>query len=546
MSEKIIASDLLLQQTTDKSEEVDRLNAETVRLWRQDTLRALAAAEEAYELAKTQNYVSGLAYSLRNIGVCHWRLANYDKALKALKEALMLFKKLEDYEGCITAWHNLSIVYRQLGDYPQALECAFNSMKLSQQIKSPSSEAAALASIGAVYFLLEDLPKALQYYQESLELRQHTHDRLGEGQLYSSIGCIYGKMGEHQKALECFAKSFEIARELNDETSEAFALQSKGEVYGQMGDFQQAFDMLNRSLAIKEKLHDRASMAETLITVGKLHAKQQQYEQAISVLYRALNLAETANCKSQLLSAHQALAIVHKHKGDFKMALQHYESFHRIERSILNEENHRRLTSLQVQYELEKKQREAEEYRRKTMELAEINTMLRKQAEQLFLQATTDGLTGVYNRRFFDETLQREFERVRRYGSVMTLAIADVDFFKQVNDTYSHQIGDEVLKIVAHILRQSSRVSDIVARYGGEEFALIFPETPLHCATAACEKIRNAVATHYWESLAEGLHVTISFGIADSCAKKSVAHLLASADAKLYEAKAAGRNCVAC
>ncbi len=546
MSEKTIASDWLLQHATDKSGEVDRLNAESMRLWRQDTLRALAAAKEAYKLAKTQGYISGFAYSLRNIGVCQWRLANYDKALKALKEALVLFKKLEDYEGCITAWHHLSIVHRQLGDYPQALECAFNSMKLSQQINSPSSEAASLAAVGAVYFLLEDYPRALQYYQESLKLRQRAHDKLGEGQLYNSIGCVYRKMGEYQKALEYFEKSLEIAHELNDEASKAFALQSKGEVYGQMGNFQQAFDMLNQSLAIREKFHDRASMAETLITVGKLHTRQQQYEQAISVLSRALSLAEAANCKSQLLAAHYALATVHKQKGDFKMALQHYESFHKIERSILNEENHRRLISLQVQCELESKQREVEEYRRKMMELAEINAMLRKQAEQLFLQATTDGLTGVYNRRFFDETLQREFERVRRYGSVMTLAIADVDFFKQVNDTYSHQVGDEVLKIIAHILRQSSRVSDIVARYGGEEFALIFPETPLHSAVAACEKMRNAVATYYWESLAEGLHVTISFGIADSCAKKSIAHLLASADAKLYEAKAAGRNCVAC
>jgi diguanylate cyclase (GGDEF)-like protein len=546
MSKKEITSDLLLQHATDKSGEVDRLNAETEKLWRHDTLRALAVAEEAYDLAKRQDDLSGLAYSLRNIGICHWRLANYDKALKALKEALILFKKLEDYEGCISAWHNLSMVQRQIGDYPQALESAFNSLKLSQQIHSQSSEATALAAIGAVYFLLEDFSRALQYYQESLELWQRLHDKLGEGQLYSSIGRIYGRIGENEKALECFTKSLQIARELNDEMSEAFALQNTGEVYGQMGKFQQALEMLNQSLAIKEKLHDRASVAETLITVGKLHAKQQQYEQAIPVLYRALSLAETANCKSQLLSAHQTLAIVHKHKSDFKTALQHYENFHRMERSILNEENHRRLISLQVQYELEKKQREAEEYRRKTMELAEINTMLRKQAEQLFLQATTDGLTGVYNRRFFDETLQREFERVRRYGSVMTLAIADVDFFKQVNDTYSHQVGDEVLKIVAHILRQSSRISDIVARYGGEEFALILPETPLHCARVACEKIRTAITSHYWESLAEGLRVTISFGLADSCAKKSAAHLLASADTKLYEAKAAGRNCVAC
>lgn len=542
MSEKVTDADTALQKAANGFSKIDALNAATLDLWPNDALRALSKAEEAFDLAKAQNYISGLAYSLRNIGICHWRLANYDKALKALKEALAIFKKLEDYEGCITTLHNLSIVQCQLGDYPQALEAAFSSLKFSQQIHSLPSEATALAAIGAVYSRLEDLPRALQYYQESLELCERLDDALGKGQLYSNIGCIYGKMGENEKALDCFAKSTAIARRLNDQMGEALALQNTGEVYGQMGEYRRALEMLSQSLEIKERLHDRASIAETLIIIGKIYAAQQQHEQAIASLYRALNLAENANCKAQIFAAHQVLALAHKYKGDFKVALEHYENYHVVERSVLNEENHRRLRSLQVQYELEKKQREAEEYRRKTLELAEINAMLRKQTEQLLLQATTDGLTGVYNRRYFDETLQREFERVRRYGSVMTLAIADVDFFKQINDKHSHQVGDEVLKIVAHILRQSSRISDVVARYGGEEFALIFPETPLQNAVIACEKMRVAIESYYWESIAERLCVTMSFGIADSVAKKTAEHLLATADTKLYEAKSAGRN----
>lgn len=545
MSKKMNEADMCLQKAQDGFAKIDALNAAVLELWAHDALRALSAAEEACELAKVENYLSGQAYSLRNMGICHWRLANYDKALEALKEALAIFKELEDYEGSITVLHNLSIVHRQLGDYPQALEHAFSSLKYSQEIHSLASEATALATIGAVYFLLQDFPNALRYYQESLELYQRLQDGMSEGQVFSNIGCIYGKIGENKKALECFAKSLDIARHLNDRIGEAIALQNTGEVYGQMGDYKRALEMLSQSLAIKENLHDKASIAETLIIIGKLYAAQQQHEQATTSLYRALKLAENANCRTQLFAAHQALALVHKYKGDFKIALEHYENFHVIERALLNEENHRRLRSLQVQYELEKKQREAEEYRRKTLELTEINAMLRKQTEQLLLQAITDGLTGVYNRRYFDESLQREFERTRRYGCIMTLAIADVDFFKQINDAYSHQVGDEVLKIIAHILRQNSRSADMVARYGGEEFALIFPETSLQNAVIACEKIRASVESYYWEGISERLQVTMSFGLADSVAKKTVQHLLSVADTKLYEAKTAGRNRIA-
>lgn len=544
MSEKSAVEEPALPAAISEGERIDVLNGIATQFLHCDAAQALAKAEEAYQLAKAKNDLSGLAYSLRTVGICHLHLSNYDQSLRALQEALTLFKKLEDYEGGISVLQNLSIVHRQLGDYPHALECALESLRQSQRLKQPYSEALSLAAVGAVYFLLEDYPLALQYYQESLALRQSLGDKAGEGQMQANIGCIYGKLGENEKALECFEKSLQLAQQTGDKMGEALALQNKGEVYGQIGDYQKALDMLTQSLAIKESVSDKAGIAETLILIGRVYAARQQHEQATALLYRALSLAEHINCKSQVVMAHYALAITHKYKGDFKTALQHYEQFHMMERLVMNEENQKRLRGLQVQYELEKKQREAEEYRRRIIELAEINAMLRKQAEQLLLQATTDPLTGVYNRRYFNEALQKEFERMRRYGGVLSLAMADVDFFKQINDAYSHKVGDEVLKVIALILRQSSRLSDVVARYGGEEFALIFPETSLQNAVTACEKIRAAVEAYPWQNLDPRLRVTMSFGVADSFGKKTPDQLLIAADTKLYEAKALGRNCV--
>src|SRR5258706_7269265 len=103
----------------------------------------------------------------------------------------------------------------------------------------------------------------------------------------------------------------------------------------------------------------------------------------------------------------------------------------------------------------------------------------------------TDGLTKLYNHRHFQDELARAFEESARYHRPLSLAIVDLDFFKKVNDTYGHAVGDEVLKAVSRVFQQSIRSTDLAARYGGEEFAVMMPETDLHDALAFAEKIRS-------------------------------------------------------
>lgn len=158
--------------------------------------------------------------------------------------------------------------------------------------------------------------------------------------------------------------------------------------------------------------------------------------------------------------------------------------------------------------------------------------------------AREDSLTSLPNRRSVLERVEEEFERSRRYGSVFSVAIADLDHFKRVNDTYTHAVGDEVLKKVARIFRSTLRTPDLVARYGGEEFLFVFPESTLEDANLACDKIREAVGAYSWDEQQPGLRVTTSLGVASSTEAESATTLIAAADRRLYEAKRAGRNCV--
>lgn len=160
--------------------------------------------------------------------------------------------------------------------------------------------------------------------------------------------------------------------------------------------------------------------------------------------------------------------------------------------------------------------------------------------------ALTDGLTGLHNVRYFYDMLNKEIARTRRYQTLFSLVLFDIDDFKVINDTYGHQAGDDVLRSVAFILKGASRQADVAARYGGEEFILILPNTPKHEALNLANRIKEKVERYSYLE-AEAVKITISGGIATfpDDAEDAKA-LLYSADMALYEAKAMGKKQVYC
>ena len=169
-------------------------------------------------------------------------------------------------------------------------------------------------------------------------------------------------------------------------------------------------------------------------------------------------------------------------------------------------------------------------------------TRLHEQKNSLKLLSRTDGLTGLYNRRYWQLRAAEEFERSRRQGNPASLIMLDIDHFKKINDQYGHSIGDEVLEALSYLLQINLRSIDILGRYGGEEFAVVLPETDAQCAQEIAERVRLAVAK---EPLGEkqSLKCTISLGIAEiSRSTKDFDEWLNAADKALYDAKATGRN----
>jgi len=181
-------------------------------------------------------------------------------------------------------------------------------------------------------------------------------------------------------------------------------------------------------------------------------------------------------------------------------------------------------------------------------ERRQMEETLRRQAEELALLATTDPLTGLWNRRHFLEKAEEELHRAERYGRPVSAIMIDIDHFKQVNDRFGHAAGDVVLRRFSEVVRGSLRKSDGLGRLGGEEFAVMLPESDGARAMVAAETIRREVAAMP-VLLADGteLRITASFGAAAAFRKgDSVSALLGRADEALYAAKDGGRNRVVC
>lgn len=185
---------------------------------------------------------------------------------------------------------------------------------------------------------------------------------------------------------------------------------------------------------------------------------------------------------------------------------------------------------------------EAEEILKPTLQLAtqiaSAYDEIRQQSSNLmaFTEVRTDPLTGVNNRRGLDDALNSQFAMMTRYKAPFSLAMFDIDHFKQVNDQLGHLHGDRVLQELARLFNESIRETDIFARYGGEEFVVVMPHTDLAGATIIAERLRASVEEH--------LAITTSGGVTEAREGETQEILIARADVALYDAKSAGRNCV--
>jgi diguanylate cyclase (GGDEF)-like protein len=254
--------------------------------------------------------------------------------------------------------------------------------------------------------------------------------------------------------------------------------------------------------------------------------------EAIDLLSRCLAQAPTRPLQ---ISACRALAEAFERTGNLRAAMDHHKRLSAMVSQQSSATARRAASVAAVRLETAQVHAQARRYEAQTTDLMLTNEQLGRRSADLQRQALEDPLTGLPNRRRFDELLAVD-------GPPFSIIMVDVDHFKRINDDHSHPVGDAVPRELGRLLRANCREGDVALRIGGEEFAVLLNGVSAEGAVTAAERIRSSVLRHAWGALAPGLSVTASFGVAMVTETASGIELLALADRRMYEAKVGGRN----
>ncbi len=467
----------------------------------------------------------------------------------------------------------------------------------------PLALAQAHHTVAHCYDGLDCTAEALEHVYPGLEMYRVGGDRLGEGRMLSFLAALSWRLGENDRAAELYRQAYDVVLECDDHSGAGVMLSALADLQREAGDLPSATATCERALEHFERagmpLDSYMAMtayAEVLAATGRhdlagLWAKRAaernrlpdgslanpRYEldvllvlartaqlpagdfaAARMTLQAAVTLAAELGAVRDRAEAESLLAEALFAEGDVVGAYEHLRRSHQLTEKVMVDVHDRRIRALRVRFEVEQAQREALRYReqaeaqatviaeleRTRSELAARMAELERLHAEIVVLSQTDPLTGIANRRFMNDRLAELCRICLRYETPLSVAVFDVDRFKVINDRYGHGTGDAVLSALADLLRRHLRSTDVPARLGGDEFVVILPRTDIDEAFAAFLRLQAAVRAHPWHTIAPGLAVTITVGVAAASGDADPERLLSQADAALYRGKHAGRDTV--
>lgn len=479
-----------------------------MRIGRQE--EAIAACRRAVMALETLDDPVALCEVLTLQAMPLVDLGMHDEALAVLATAREIAQRLGHRELLYWVHNRTGVVHGSMGDRELSTECLMRALGMADGMNAE-----------ARFCILNNVSDNAVY--EVARLR-------GRGETDAAERVLTGALGYVADALR-------LAREAHHPYREAISLDNHGMLLALAGDLDGAARLIEESRLIAVRAGYRSLESAALQHQARVRLMRGHHAEAIEGLLLALDRAHRAGEKPMAMEISRELSEAHERIGDFVAALAHYRDFHDLERELHNQvaaararmaAHHFELDN--VRLEAENARLEAELHRARSAELAADNLLWQR-------QATEDALTGLPNRRSADERLPR----LVATGVPVCVAVADVDLFKRVNDRYGHFIGDEVLRRIAAILLDGIGETDLVARFGGEEFLIALHGSGIEDARARCELLRASVAAYPWDSIEEGLTVTISLGLAEVTGAELTGALV-RADQRLYDAKRNGRN----
>ena len=538
-----------------RTDEIRRLIEEAVQLSFFDAQRARALADRAYFEAESLGDRPLVAHALQARAAAHYSMGHLEPALADGSQALAIFSVLPLKSGQAASLRLLGEIETQLGNFHDATLYFEEGRELATTLEDPDFLARFNYSLGLanlrLHQPLEGLPFAREFYTKAALLQPHDQflARLLLANLCLQVAEHQMKRGRVQEAQTSLMEAHLFAQETAEIIPEQSGADATVEAWGILTKIQAMLLMRTEAIEGLTRLQDALKFVGQDMTRARGHlleaeilAALGEHLPAIQSGMQALTLFQNSKSMVDVCETLGRLADYCEKVGDIRAAFDYYKRYRDMDDEIRTRSAERRSQLLSRKMDLERTRHEAEILKLKSELLSQQNVSLQQMADRHLEQALQDQLTGLPNRRAYDEMAERLEAGTQWPNLPISVVVCDIDHFKRVNDTHGHAIGDEVLQKFAEVLGHAVRDGDFVARIGGEEFVILMRGAFGQTAVGASNRIRMKIEQADWSSIHPDLRVTSCFGVASAEGERDMTVLLEQADRALYEAKNTGRN----
>lgn len=473
----------------------------------------------------------------------HSREFKFKQTLDTGLRALEVMVETSEYLWQARLHGRLAIAFHSIGDLAEAYR--HYQLQLTLAVKcQPDNQREELFlgnhNLARQYYLIGDISKADSHYQLCYGFTS-TDDYLYGYLQVNHARCLIEEE-RFDAARAQINTALEIGQANNVQRLCLYAYTLLAELAGTVGENDQAELFFSEAKQVARL--SGLPPFQVQLKLAALYLKLDRIDDAGAELTDVSATMTVADHKLDATELYELQCAVYERKEDYKAALKHHRALSALKDEIFSirrdEKSHAKNVANRIDA-LERKYAQLQSRNQELQQRVDTISELHNEARKL---SELDPLTNLLNRRRFMTLAEDVFARARTNKSVVSLAVIDIDHFKEVNDQHGHQIGDEVLKALAKLMLQSVRSGDVVCRFGGEEFVILMPDTSLDNGLRALTRLRDSVNGHPWNLLTAGLSVSISCGVASTRSPDRLDDLFRVADERLYFAKQHGRDLI--
>jgi len=378
---------------------------------------------KSYKILQQFQRKENIAASANNIGSIFLSLRNFDEAWKYFHEALHLNLKIGDKKAIANSYHNLALVYRKKNDFKNALQYNLKALKIRRNLddekdllsslnntainydclnnfdkaldlylqalkiceENPNEQqlrSKLLNNLGIVYRRLHNFDKAFQYHRQALKIKEKIGDKIGISYTYNNIGSVYFAQNNFQKALSYYEKALTIKQEIGAENEYVFSFVLLGTIHAKLGEIDKALEFYFKALEIEKKSQNRYGEIIALNNIGSLFLEKKELDEAEKYFLQMMKLSQNIDDKLILKEQYENFSKLYTAKNEFRQALDYYRKFITLKDEIFSEQMRNKIIEIEMKFETEKKEKEAEIFRLKNVELLNLNETLKTNMEK--------------------------------------------------------------------------------------------------------------------------------------------------------------------